>query len=659
MKYINLFPTQASYDAADKYYPNVSYIEGTDEVKYMETDPTLIVAKFTTRSANQNVIITYYQQLFSSIIIDGEPLTIGTGTLNHTFASAGEHEVECRTVDTTTIGNNAFSSCSNLTSITIPNSVTSIGESAFKRCNYLAEITIPDSVTSIGREAFSNCTRLTSVIIPDSVTTIGNFAFQSCTGLTTITIGNSVTSIAYSAFSGCSGLTGELTIPNSVTEIQSNAFSGCSGLTSVDLGSVTSIGENAFGYCSGLTSITIPNTVTSIGEKIFSNCSGLASIVVESGNTKYDSRDNCNAIIETATNTLITTCTSSVIPSTVTIIGQSAFYGRTDLTSFIIPNSVTYIKDYAFGYCTNLVSITIPDSVTRIGYSGNSDVFPNCNALASFTCLGTTPPVLGNYQYPLRGVPADCPIYVPAASVDAYKAANGWSGRAAYIQAIPAPVSTTITATFTTSSPNMSVCIANKQQLFSEITVEGSQQTIGTNRMNYTFATAGDHVVTYTAVDTTAIGMDAFDDCRGLTSIIIPNSVTSIEDEAFKECYDLVSITLPDSLITIGEYTFSGTAITSLTIPEGVTTIGDDAFFECENLDNITLPSTLTSIGSGAFLSCTAITSMTCYATTPPTAGQDALTDIASDSPVFVPAASVSAYQSASGWSRLYIEPIQ
>jgi hypothetical protein len=423
--------------------------------------------------------------------------------------------------------------------------------------------------------------------------------------------------------------------------------------------SVTTIGESTFAGCSGLTSITIPNSVTSIGERIFYKCTGLTSIVVESGNTKYDSRDNCNAIIETATNTLITTCTSSVIPSTVTIIGNSAFFGRTDLTSFIIPNSVTYIKDNAFSNCTNLVSITIPDSVTRIGYTGNSDVFSNCNALASFTCLGTTPPYLANYQYPLRGVPADCPIYVPAASVDAYKAASGWSGRAAYIQAIPAPVSTTITATFTTSSPNMSVYITNKQQLFSEITVEGSQQTIGTGRMNYTFATAGDHVVTYTAVDTTAIGMDAFDDCRGLTSIIIPNSVTSIEDEAFKDCYDLVSITLSDSLITIGEYTFSGTAITSLTIPEGVTTIGDDAFRECEYLDNITLPSTLTSIGSGAFSSCTAITSMTCYATTPPTAGQDALTDIASDSPVFVPAASVSAYQSANGWSRLYIQPIQ
>lgn len=583
MKYINLFPTQASYDAADKYYPNVSYIVGTDEVKYQETDPKLMVAKYTTTSANQNVLITAKKEYFSRIIVDGNTYTIsGTGGMSYTFATAGEHEVELRLINSS-IGSFAFDNCNKMTSISIP-PVTLIDGSAFRNCRGLTSVTIPDSVTTIGGTAFSGCTGLTSVTISDSVTSIGGSAFFDCSGLTSVTIPNSVTTIGDYAFSGNTSLSGGLSIPSSVT----------------------SIGKDPF------------------------KTTDITSITVDSSNTAYNDGNGGNCIIKTSTNELIKGCRNTVIPNTVTSLNAQAFSKNTALTS-----------------------ITIPASVTSIGL----ECFYNCTGMTSLTCLATVPPTLDYWVF--SSVPATCAIYVPAESVSAYQAASGWSSRAAYIQAIPAPVSTTIAATFTTSSPNMSVCITNKQQLFSEITVEGSQQTIGTGRMNYTFATAGDHVVTYTAVDTTAIGMDAFDDCRGLTSITIPNSVTSIEDEAFNGCYDLVSITLSDSLITIGEYTFSGTAITSLTIPEGVTTIGDDAFRECEYLDNITLPSTLTSIGSGAFSSCTAITSMTCYATTPPTAGEYALTDIASDSPVFVPAASVSAYQSASGWSRLYIEPIQ
>ena len=239
--------------------------------------------------------------------------------------------------------------------------VTSIGNSAFQYCAGLTSVTIPNSVTSIGIYAFYYCYGLTSITIPNSVTTIGEWAFDGCYGLTSIVVegGNPV----YDSRNGCNALikTASNTliagcqntiIPNTVTSIGAAAFYGCTGLTSVTIpNSVTSIARNAFGNCTGLTSITIPNSVTSIAKGAFSHCDGLTSIIVEGGNPVYDSRENCNAIIETASNTLIAGCQNTTIPNTVTIIGADAFNYCTSLTNITIPNSVTTIEERAFGGC--------------------------------------------------------------------------------------------------------------------------------------------------------------------------------------------------------------------------------------------------------------------------------------------------------------------
>ena len=198
----------------------------------------------------------------------------------------------------------------------------------------------------------------------------------------TVTSGDtiySVKSVGYWAFSGCSGLT-SITIPNSVTSIGNFAFENCSGLTSVTIpNSVTSIGDYAFSECTSLTSITIPNSVTSIDDYAFSGCSGLTSIQVETGNTTYDSRDNCNAIIETATNTLIAGCQNTTIPNSVTSIGADAFFGCTNMTSITIPESVTSIGSSAFEGCSGLTSFTIPNVLTTISPA----TFRDCSGLTS------------------------------------------------------------------------------------------------------------------------------------------------------------------------------------------------------------------------------------------------------------------------------------
>ena len=232
------------------------------------------------------------------------------------------------TYTVTNIGEWAFGYCSGLTSVVIPNNVTSIDVSAFSHCSGLTSVEIHNSITYIGYAVFSGCSGLKSINIAadnpiyDSrdncnaiIETQTNTLIAGCSE--TI-IPNTVTSIGHDAFLDCSNLT-SVVIPNSVISIGDYAFSRCSRLTSVVIpNSVISIGGDAFSDCSRLTSVEIPNSVTNIEVAAFGGCSGLTSIVVAEGNPTYDSRNNCNAIIETQTNTLIAGCSNTTIPNSVT-----------------------------------------------------------------------------------------------------------------------------------------------------------------------------------------------------------------------------------------------------------------------------------------------------------------------------------------------------
>ncbi len=527
--------------------------------------------------------------LTGELTIPNSVTDIGSSAFNGCSGLTGELTIPN---SVTVIGSQAFADCVGITAFNMGNAITSIGNEAFLNCLGITEISIPNSVVQIGIAAFEGCENLGKVnissleawcgidfetpigsgfdlypsgssnplflahhlylngqeikdlVIPNSIADINNYAFIGGSEFTSVTFGDDVATIGNYAFKGCTGLT-NLILGDAITQIGTEAFSGCTGVTNVTLGnSIVDIDYGVFHDCTSLTSLTISKSVTYL-ENMIQNCPSLTSLKVESGNPVYDSREDCNAIIETATNTLVVGCPTTVIPNTVTAIGDYAFQDCNGLTSIVIPNSVTSIGFESFFSCKDLTEVFIPNSVTSIGavadYNYNNDTTYTYNPFDYCSSLRT---IIVESDNPIYDSRNNCNAIIETASNTLKCGCNA------------------------TLIPNTVTAISDNAFLGSGVTVIDIPNSV------------------------TTIGESAFGECRELTTIHIPNSVTTIGDYAFFACLDLKEVTIPNSVIVTKQYTanqwFSHCwSLERVTLGSGIGYMGA-LFNDCPNIRSVT-----------------------------------------------------------------------
>ena len=568
---------------------------------------SVVLSKNITNICN---MFTYCESLVTVTIPDG------VTSIDGAFGGCSSlEEISIPESVTGMIGEWTFGHCSNLKTITIPKGITGIGEFAFGRCINLESVSIPDSVTEIGQDAFWFCEKLKDVNIPDGVTRIGGSAFEYCENLTSITIPSSAVDLGEDdeykncAFSGCGGLASiKVEEGNPVYDSRNDCnaiiktasgelLTGCNN-TSIPDGVVT-IRDYAFMDCNNLKNVTIPKSVTMIKKNAFSDCGGIESITVEEGNTVYDSRDNCNAVIGTEGTIieLVLGCKNTVIPSDVTTIGAYAFSGCKGIINIVIPDNVTQILEGAFEDCSGLQSIVLPASLTTI----EAATFRGCTGLKEFVIPeGIT--TIGNSAFANSGITS---IEFP----EGLKNVGDWAG---------------IGGIFGSCDSLKSIVLpADMTQIWSALSLYScpSLTNIKVKEGNPVYDSRNDcNAIIETATNALVFG------CSGTK---IPDSVRSIEAGAFGDCKGLKTIEIPDSVERIGSArdngeddeedgydgcasgAFAGSDLESIVIPQSVKTIGDRTFAGCENLKNVTFQGNLDELGNGAFEFCSSLKNIT------------------------------------------------
>lgn len=502
----------------------------------------------------------------------------------------------------TRIGSQAFINCTNLTSVTIPNSITNIGGNAFRACTSLTNIAVAidnPSYTSPDGVLY-NKAQTTLIQFPggrgggyaisNGVTFIGPSAFYRCTGLANVTIPNTVVAILLDAFSGCTGLTGA-TIPDSVTTIQAAAFYRCTGLTNVTIpNSVTNIQSLAFTLCSSLTNITVAaaNPAYSSPEGVLFDKAQTALIQFPGGRGGAYAIPNGVTNIRSSAFYACPNLTSVTIPNTVLSIGLDAFYACYSLTNATIGSSVISIGSQAFAGCTNLTSVTIPNSVTTIHFSA----FRGCTSVTNLI-LGSSVSTIGDSAFSFCRSLGSVTIPNSVTNIEA----------GAFLGC--------------TSLTNITVGAGNPVYRSMDGVLFNKAQTL---LIQFPAGRDGPYIIPN---GVTFVGDLAFYYCGKLTSVSIPNSVTTI-GSTFYYCSRLTnySVNAASSVFSSLDGALFNKAQTvliqfpegrsgSYVIPNSVIAIGSTAFYLCASLTNVTVPDSVTDIGFSAFYYCSNLTDLT------------------------------------------------
>ena len=436
------------------------------------------------------------------------------------------------------IGNYAFSNCTSLESITIPEGVTKIGYGAFNSCKNLSEVVLPDSLTALDNYAFEYCTALTDITLPAGLTTANDAFYNS--GLTSATFKDGMTKIPNSIFSDCSEFK-SITFPATVTEIDDYAFNNCTSLESITIPEgVTKIGYGAFNSCKNLSEVVLPDSLTTLDNYAFEYCTALTDITLPAGlTTAYNAF--CNSGL-----------TSATFKDGMTKIPNSIFSDCSEFKSITFPATVTEIDDYAFNNCTSLESITIPEGVTKIGYGA----FNSCKNLSEVV-LPDSLTALDNYAFEYCTALTD--ITLPAGLTTANDAFYN---------------SGLTSATFKDGMTKIPNDIFYNCSTLKNVTLPEGLTTIS----QYSFAF-----------------------CKSLRSIELPDSVTEIGSSAFRGCSSLEYASISNGITKIGDNAFAlCSSLKEFTVPASVTEIGGYAFSECTSLEKLFIHKNVRSIGSQA-----------------------------------------------------------
>ena len=562
------------------------------------------------------------------------------------------------------IGNVAYSYIGTMpegTEIALKEGTVSLAGRVFANQKGLKSISIPSSVRVIGTEAFRDCSSLSEIVLPEGVTTIGELVWFGCTGLSSFHLPASVTDIKPIPFGGVKMLSLTVDPANPVYDSRDNCnaiirtssnqlVAGCCN-TVIPEG-VTSLAYGAFDDCLGLETVNLPSSVKEIGFYAFSSCPDLVSITVSPANPVFDSRDNCNAIIKTATNELVVGCKGSSIPNSVTSIGSIAFYSCGGLKSIVIPGNVKSIESNAFAYCVNLSNLTLQEGISNIG----SSAFYVCNNLNAVVVPHSVEVIESNaflfvhnvfYTGSATGSPWGANnVYATVPDENGFLFSDDTKTKlVAYVGeggdvVIPDGVMTIDRYAFKNCSGINTITVPTSVTFIGEdafldvpeVTYFGSASgspwgalsVISSNEANmddFEFADegktiiskyigAGGDVVIPADKGIVAIGDGAFKNCTALTSVVIPDGVATIGREAFYYCSNLTIAAIPNSVESIAPYAFYCTALENLEIPEGLQSI-ENSTFGYIKAKSITIPSSVKIINNDAFCYCSSLEEIT------------------------------------------------